>query len=119
MKNRSAILSFCFATLLWSAYSCQSKQQEQPSLPDEKLARIMADLSIADAATNGLGGYRKDSLMHVYTQQVFEVHQTTLETYEKDMKILSLDLERMENVVKRAEEMLTEPGTRSDRPGTH
>jgi len=90
--------------------SCQSKSPGQPSLPDEKIARIMADISIADAATTGLNGYAKDSLMQAYYKQVFEMYGVTLEVYEKDLRILAQDLVRMEGIVKQADELLTEGG---------
>ncbi|MFN0176562.1 MAG: DUF4296 domain-containing protein [Saprospiraceae bacterium] len=90
--------------------SCQSKPLEQPSIGDDKLARIMADLSIADAATTGLAGYRKDSLLQVYFKQVFEMHNVTLESYEKDLRIVAKDLSRMEAIVKAADELLKEDG---------
>ena len=94
--------------------ACRDAPTEQPTLSDDKLAHIMADLSIADAATNGLAGYKKDSLMHVYVQQVFELHRTTLEAYEKDLKLLSLDLPRMEKIVHKAEDILTEAGNKPE-----
>jgi hypothetical protein len=90
----------------WGA--CQSGSVEQPTLTDDKLAKIMADLSVADAATTGLSGFSKDSLMQVYFKQVFELHNTNLGTYEKDLRILANDLPRMERIVKQADELLTE-----------
>ncbi|MCC7466790.1 MAG: DUF4296 domain-containing protein [Saprospiraceae bacterium] len=66
----------------------------------------MADLAIADAATTGLSGYTKDSLMHVYFKQVFDMHGTTAEVYENDLRILASDLTRMEVIVKNADELL-------------
>jgi len=70
----------------------------------------MADISIADAATTGLNGYAKDSLMQAYYKQVFEMYGVTLEVYEKDLRILAQDLVRMEGIVKQADELLTEGG---------
>ncbi len=70
----------------------------------------MADISIADAATNGLAAFAKDSLMHVYFKQVYEIHGITLEAYEKDLRILAKDLPRMQGIVKMADELLTEEG---------
>lgn len=88
--------------------ACGGDSAKQPSLPDEKIAQIMADISVADAATTGMAGYPKDSLMHVYFKQVFEMHGTSLQTYENDLRILAKDLERMEGIVKQAEMLLTE-----------
>ena len=88
--------------------ACEMNPPVQPSTPDEKIARIMADLSVADAATSGLSGYTKDSLMHVYFKQVFEINGVTLEVYESDLRILAKDLPRMESIVKQADELLTE-----------
>jgi hypothetical protein len=75
-------------------------------MKDEKIARIMADLSVAEAATNGLNGYQKDSLMQAFYKQVFKMHGTTAEAYENDLRIIASDLGRMEEIVKQAEELL-------------
>lgn len=96
--------------LLGFLTACQSNSSNQPVLPDEKIARIMADLSIADAATTGLAGYAKDSLMHAYFNQVFEIHGVSKENYEKDLRIVAENLVRMEEIVKKADELLTEGG---------
>ncbi|MDO8366480.1 MAG: DUF4296 domain-containing protein [Saprospiraceae bacterium] len=104
---KSAILFAFFAAFI-TIVSCQFKPPVQPSLSDEKIARIMSDFSIAEAATNGLAGYTKDSLMQVYYKQVFEMHGITLEAYEQDLRILAQDLPRMDAIVKMADELLTE-----------
>lgn len=87
-------------------FACKEKT-EQPSLSDEKISRIMADLFIADAATTGLSGYPKDSLMHVYFNQVLEMHGVTKEEYEKNLRLIANDLPRMEAVVRQAEALLS------------
>jgi hypothetical protein len=87
--------------------ACQSSISEQPNLSDEKLARLMADLSVADAATTGMVGFSKDSLVQVYFKQVLDLHGVTLESYERDLRIVSNDLDHLDRVLKRAEEMLT------------
>jgi hypothetical protein len=97
---------FCLLLLFLSA--CGQTQVETTVLPEDKLARIMADISIADAATTGLSGYAKDSLMQVYFNQVFEMHGVNIETYENDLRILAKNLENMEKVVKKADELLME-----------
>lgn len=112
--NKSALLfirpayRMLGAGLLCFFCACQPATVEQATLSDEKLAQIMADLSVADAATNGLSGYAKDSLVQVYFKQVFEVHGASLEIYEKDLRIVAQDLPRMDRLVKQAEALVTE-----------
>lgn len=87
--------------------SCGEKTKEQPSLSDEKISHIMADLFTAEAATNGLSGYPKDSLMQIYFKQVLEMHKVSKEEYEKNLRLISNDLPRMEAIVKNAETLLS------------
>jgi hypothetical protein len=109
LKLRSGRFFLFVSGLMFFYTACQNNNQEQPLLSDDKIARIMADLSVADAATNGLtSGYTKDSLMHVYFDQTFVIHGTSLEIYEKDLRILAADLPRMEQIVKKAQVLLTE-----------
>lgn len=91
-------------------FSCQ-KKAEQPPLSDEKVSRVMADLFTAEAATNTLIGYQKDSLMQIYFKQVLEMHGVTKEDYEKSLMLIANDLPRMEEIVRQAEEILTTPKT--------
>ncbi|MCS6929179.1 MAG: DUF4296 domain-containing protein [Saprospiraceae bacterium] len=86
--------------------SCQKTEQTQ--LPEETLARIMADLHLAEAATTGLSGYRKDSLLYLYYEQIFTLHGVDRSTYESDLRLLSRNEERMMRVVERAEKLLSE-----------
>ena len=93
MKYLISCLSLC------CFLACTGDAMEKPTLSDEKLARIMADLNIAEAATIGLAGYPKDSLVQVYVTQVFEIHGTSLEEYEKNLRIVGADLPRLKGVV--------------------
>jgi hypothetical protein len=102
----SVIGCLVFVLLL---FSCR-EQVEQPTLPDEKISRIMADLFTAEAATNGLSGYTKDSLLQVYFKQVMEMHHVTKEEYEKNLRLLTNDLPRMEGIIKQAETLLSTGG---------
>ncbi|MFM8485302.1 MAG: hypothetical protein ACKOCH_03120, partial [Bacteroidota bacterium] len=66
MKN---ILVFFIPALLLQG--CEGGNSVSRDISDEKVARIMADLYVAEAATIGMTGYSKDSLMQVYYSQVF------------------------------------------------
>ncbi len=99
-------------TALWlclgllAAGGCRSK--EQPKLSEETLARIMADLHLAEAATTGLTGYRKDSLLYLYYEQIFTWHGVERQVYENDLQLLARDEAQMRAVVERAEAILQE-----------
>lgn len=101
MRNLPASLFLLLALF----FSCGEKA-ERASLTDEQISRIMADMFIADAATTGLAGYPKDSLMHVYFAQVLEMHHVTAEEYEKNLALLAKDLDRMGAVTRAASDLL-------------
>ncbi|MBV6438874.1 MAG: DUF4296 domain-containing protein [Haliscomenobacteraceae bacterium CHB4] len=101
--KRLSVIGFWLSFALF--LSCKEKT-EQPALPDEQISKIMADLFVAEAATNGLTGYTKDSLMQVYFKQVLEMHKVTKEAYEKELRLRIHDLKRMEAIVKDAEALL-------------
>lgn len=62
----------------------------------------MADLYLAEAATTGFTGYAKDSLTHVYYDQVLEIYGVTASEYEQNLQILAQDEQRIERVVNQA-----------------
>lgn len=93
--------------------SCQ-EQVEQPSLSDEVMSRIMADLYVAEAATNGLSGYKKDSLMFAYYEQVFDLHGVSRADYERDLRLIARDESRMEEMVSAATALLEPEAQKSE-----
>ncbi|MCA0237094.1 MAG: DUF4296 domain-containing protein [Bacteroidetes bacterium] len=93
--------------VLGSLWACQFQNSaEKPSVSEEKMARIMADLAIADAATNGIAGYDKDSLMQVYNRQVFELHGITMEEHEKNLHIYANNSDQMKALLEKAAALL-------------
>ena len=99
---RFIVFGVFFVPIFWG---CAPKA-EQPSVPDEKTVAIMADLCIADAATNGLGGFEKDSLAQVYFAQVFQLQGVTKEAHERNISIICQDVDRMDRILRNAEEFL-------------
>jgi hypothetical protein len=87
-------------------FAACSKAPEQPSIPDDKMARIMADLAIAEAATSGLTGYPKDSLMQTYLRQALDLHRVTRDSYEKNLRLYADDLPRMQQLTRQTEMLL-------------
>lgn len=68
----------------------------------------MADLHLAEAATTGLTGYRKDSLLYLYYEQIFAWHGVERQAYENDLRLLSRDEAQLRAVVEKAEAILKE-----------
>jgi hypothetical protein len=95
-KSGALVLAFVLLFL-----ACQSTKEQQ-LFSDEKTARIMADLYIAEAAANGYTSYTKDSMMRVYYDQVFEIHGVTEADYEKNLRILAQKEQHIEEVVKQS-----------------
>jgi hypothetical protein len=91
------------AALVLLISACGDKA-EKPTIPEDKMVRIMGDLIVADAATANFSGYQKDSLSQVYYKQVYDMHGITLETYEKNLRIYSNNIEQMEQISKQIED---------------
>lgn len=82
-------------------------------MADEKIAEVMADLSLAEAATLGLYGAPKDSLIQFYAEQVFKIHHTSLDEHEKNLKIIGQDTERLKQILTQSEEILKEKSSQT------
>lgn len=95
---------FLFLSLMAACISACNFQNtaEQPTVSEEKMARVLADLAIADAATNGIAGYEKDSLAQMYFKQVLELHGLTLEQHEKNLRIYAKDSGKMKELLNKA-----------------
>jgi hypothetical protein len=93
--------------LLLFFYACKPSEPA-PTIPDDKMARIMADMHVAEAATNGTAGYSKDSITHVYFDQIMKMHGVTPDSFEKNMKILSTDMDHLKRVLEKARDMVTD-----------
>lgn len=87
---------------------CSACQQTSAPLdvPEDKVAKIIADLSIAEGSVIMLSGYKRDSLAHAYYKQVYEMNGITLEEYEKYLRILVIDTDRLESVLKKSEQLI-------------
>ena len=95
---------------------CSACQQTNTPLevPEDKVAKVIADLSVAEGSVTMLSGYKRDSLAHTYYKQVYEMNGITLEEYEKYLRILVIDTDRMESVLKKAEQLLKDKQPPSD-----
>ncbi len=106
MQNR-LIMRYFFLTLPFLIIACR-QDKEQATIPDEKMAKIISEIAIADAGTTMLNSFKKDSLANAYYRQVFEMNGVTLEEYEKNLRIVVSDIPRIELIVKKAEEIIAQ-----------
>ena len=104
---RIMLVFFITALLL---QGCNSEKKPGQDISDDKIARIMADLYVAEAATVGTTGYPKDSLMQAYYNQVFEMHGTDKVAYENNLRLISNDLQHLKQVELEARQLLEDKG---------
>jgi hypothetical protein len=81
-------------------------KEDAPHVSDDQLARMTADLFVVESATANLSGVAKDSLYQAYAAQMFELHGVNKDVYEKKLMEVALDLDRMENMAAKVEELL-------------
>ena len=93
------VFALCSVIALAVCSPACSPEAAPATLSEEKVARIMADLYIAEAATIGLSGNPKDSLLQIYCDQVFQVHGTTQAEYEKNLHLMAQEEQRIERIV--------------------
>ncbi len=87
--------------------ACQPKTgSTNEQVPEDKIAKMLAEIALADGAVSPLSGYLRDSLVHVYYNQIYEQSGMTLEEYDKHLHTLAKDTERLERVLHQAEAML-------------
>ncbi len=88
------------------AFSCR----KGPVFPvnEDALVRILADVHIAEAAVQNLSGAYKDSILRVYHQQVYRIHNIPEENFRQAVEMLSHEPEHMEKVYKKVEKRIQE-----------
>lgn len=92
-------------TALLLCYSCQMGQStETPALSDETLVRIMIDIHLAQAATNNLAGYQRDSTVLAYYEQIMAMQHTTMDAYEQSMRAVAKDPTHLKRILDAAEQ---------------
>lgn len=93
LRNCLAVIAlFC---LLLSSVSCIRDNVDLP-IKEEKLIDVLSDVHIIEGALANILQTQKDSIAHIYYEQVYEKHDiketdfiSTLETLEANPKILS------------------------------
>jgi fructose-1-phosphate kinase PfkB-like protein len=94
--------------LILGLSACEMSDQQANAAPltDEKLAHIMADLAVADAAVMTMSGSLRDSVAQVLYKQVFQKHQTDVTTYEQALRVITNNEGHMSKILQQAETLV-------------
>ncbi len=84
--------------------TCQ--RAEPLPVPDDTLAKVLADVHVAEAAVQNLSGTYKDSLKSAFIAQACSIRQIKLTDLYKSVDMLVQQPDRMEKVYKRVEKRL-------------
>ena len=75
--------------LIISAFCCSCQETEELNLSEEKLIQVITDAHISEGAAQNLMQPIKDSILNLYYQQIFEIHQVSEAQFKADMQILA------------------------------
>lgn len=89
--------------LLAALAGCAPKAGEKPTLAEDKMAKIMADLAVAEAATMNLSGPAKDSTFQVLCSQAFTLNSVSQEEYEQNLRLYAQNLDAIERITRQSE----------------
>ncbi len=78
---------FLFLFLIVFLSSCGNKKVEL-TIPEDKLIKIFFDLHSAEYIINRASVNEKDSLVIIYRDQIFKLHNVDKREFEKNLKII-------------------------------
>ncbi|MEM1219239.1 MAG: DUF4296 domain-containing protein [Bacteroidota bacterium] len=87
-------------------WSCD--EEEVLPIEEEKMALILADIHIAEAALQNVYASKKDSLSAVYYQQVYDIHKIDRPELDSAMAVLYRNPNLQLDVYNRVMEILQE-----------
>jgi len=82
-NNKMKRIAIVFLTVFM--WSCENPP---PTPLNRKMAAVLKDINIAEAALQGTTGTTRDSLFQLYYRQVFTIHDVTEEDFYKYMDSL-------------------------------
>jgi len=68
--------------------ACSKSEAPQLSLTEEKMLDILVDVHIAESSIQNIYGSEKDSLINLYYQQIYKIHDITEATFNENMKLI-------------------------------
>lgn len=58
----------------------------QPDLAEDKMIAVLLDIHLAEAAVQTEKNTKKDSLLHLYYQDIYRIHNITQEDFERNLE---------------------------------
>lgn len=104
MPRTILFVALSIATIL--TISCTNSSKRRAVLTDVQVAKVLAELAIADGATLGLAGYVKDTMALRYYNQVFEITGVRKEDFEQSIEALSDNPGRLKSIMEQADSLL-------------
>lgn len=96
--------SWALALLL--LLSCNKEEPALP-IPEDELVSVLVDVHLAEAALQDAYGAKKDSLAELYYNQIYRLHDIEEEAFNKAIKQLRNEPERVERLYERVLEELS------------
>jgi hypothetical protein len=73
---------------------CSCKETiERPSIPEERLVELLADLHMVEMAMHQVPKHAKDSMRTVYKDQLLEIYSLTEDSLNRNIQVLQNDPE--------------------------
>ena len=97
-----------FSALVFAFFTFAACSEEAPVLPlgEEKMAHILADVHLAEAAIRNATGADKDSLEQLYYKRIMEIHQISRQDYDSTLYLIQMNPDRIVRVYNRASTIL-------------
>lgn len=78
------------------------------TMPTAKMVSILADIHVAESAAGYLSGTKKDSVVSIYYQQIYEIHSVKAEEVKQNLDALKREPAQLEKVYKMVVDTLEE-----------
>ncbi len=85
-----------------------SSCRRAPDMPVDEatLVKVLADVHIAEVATQNFAGAYKDSIKRIYYQQIYDIHGISASDLKNSLQVLSDHQDKMEKLYKKVEKHL-------------
>ncbi len=105
----------CITALTILFTNCQQAVTDSPTLiPDiseEKMIDILLDTHLAEAAVQTEKTHQKDSLLYIYYQEIYRIHDITKEDFERNLEAWFNDPIKSNNMYEKIIEKLKKSET--------